>query len=60
MASSERSLPPTLLCRSHGSLTDDQSLDHAPHVHSVVVGGDVDEALLAELLEAADSDEVAR
>ena len=60
MASSERSLPPTLLCRSHGSLTDDQSLDHAPHMHSVGFGGDVDEALLAELLEAADSDEVAR
>jgi hypothetical protein len=33
-------------------LTDDQLLDHASHVHSVGVGGDVHEAPFAELVEA--------
>src|SRR6516164_4787008 len=42
----------TLFCRDCRLLTDDQPLDHAPHVHSVGVGGDVDEALFAELVEA--------
>jgi len=41
----------TLFCCDCGLLTDDQPLDHAPHVHSVGVGGDVDEALFAELVD---------
>ena len=47
MASSQRWLPPTLFCRDCGLLNDDQPLDHAPHVHSVGVGGNVDEAPFA-------------
>src|SRR5262249_37731766 len=52
MTSSQRSLPPALLCRDGGLLTGDQPLDSAPHVHPVGVGGDVDEALFAVLVEA--------
>ena len=33
-------------------LVDNQSLDDAPHTHSIRVGGDVDETLLAERVKA--------
>jgi len=46
-------LPAALFCGDCGLLTDDQPLDHAPHVHSVGIGGDVNEALFAELVETA-------
>jgi hypothetical protein len=38
------------ICGDCGLLTDDQPLDDTPHVHSVGVGGDVDETLFAELV----------
>jgi len=41
-----------LFCSDCGLLTGDQPLDHAPHMHSVGIGGDVDEALFPEFVEA--------